>query len=172
MRQNPPIRVGLHDEIFQGSQPVLAGADARSTYCYLLAAAEHRDADTWGIHLLDAARQGLNPDYTITRLPMRARACAPDRRRPGETSRATATYSTSSISARPWPTPWPASPRGPGRDVKSCKPRPGKHARIQTLPTGSRSPCGPKLERTLWPATSERSPPGSPTTSWRWPARA
>lgn len=26
------IRVGLHDEIFQGSQPVLAGVDARSTY--------------------------------------------------------------------------------------------------------------------------------------------
>jgi len=60
-----PIRVGLHDEIFQGSQPVLAGVDARSTYCYLLAAVEHRDADTWGVHLLDAARQGLNPDYTI-----------------------------------------------------------------------------------------------------------
>ena len=60
-----PIRVGLHDEIFKGSQPVLAGVDARSTYCYLLAAVEHRDADTWGIHLLDAARQGLNPDYTI-----------------------------------------------------------------------------------------------------------
>ncbi|MBI3903377.1 MAG: hypothetical protein HY306_10655 [Nitrosomonadales bacterium] len=59
------IRVGLHDEIFQGSQPVLAGVDARSTYCYLLAAAEHRDADTRGIHLLDASQQGLNPDYTI-----------------------------------------------------------------------------------------------------------
>ncbi|HAT29625.1 MAG TPA: hypothetical protein DCW29_01850, partial [Janthinobacterium sp.] len=42
------ICVGLHDEIFQGSQPVLAGVDARSTDCYLLAAAEHRDADTWG----------------------------------------------------------------------------------------------------------------------------
>jgi hypothetical protein len=27
--------------------------------------AEHRDADTWGVHLLDAARQGLKPDYTI-----------------------------------------------------------------------------------------------------------
>lgn len=59
------IRVGLHDEIFQGSQPVLAGVDASSTYCYLLAAVEHRDADTWGIHLLDASRQGLDPDYTI-----------------------------------------------------------------------------------------------------------
>jgi len=60
-----PIRVGLHDEIFQGSQPVLAGVDARSTYCSLLTAVEHRDADTWGVHLLDASLQGLNPDYTI-----------------------------------------------------------------------------------------------------------
>jgi hypothetical protein len=59
------IRVGLHDEIFQGAMPVLAGVDAASTYCYLLAAAEHRDADTWAVHLLDAARQGLQPDYTI-----------------------------------------------------------------------------------------------------------
>ena len=59
------IRVGLHDEIFQGAMPVLAGVDATSTYCYLLTAAEHRDADTWGVHLLDAARQGLQPDYTI-----------------------------------------------------------------------------------------------------------
>ncbi len=35
------------------------------TYCYLLAAAEHRDEDNWGVHLLDASKQGLNPDYTI-----------------------------------------------------------------------------------------------------------
>ncbi len=59
------IRVGLHDEIFQGATPVLAGVDAASTYCYLLAAEHRRDADTWGVHLLDAAEQGLRPDYTI-----------------------------------------------------------------------------------------------------------
>jgi hypothetical protein len=59
------IRVGLHDETFQGSTPVLAGVCAASTYCYLLVAAEHRDVDTWGVHLLDAARQGLRPDRTI-----------------------------------------------------------------------------------------------------------
>ncbi len=59
------IRVGLHDEIFQGATPVLAGVDAASTYCYLLAAEHRRDADTWGVHLLDAAAQGLDPDYTI-----------------------------------------------------------------------------------------------------------
>jgi hypothetical protein len=59
------IRVGLHDEIFHGGKPVLAGVDAASTYCYLLVAAQHRDADTWGVHLLDAAEQGLKPAYTI-----------------------------------------------------------------------------------------------------------
>jgi len=59
------IRVGLHDEIFHGATPVLAGLDAASTYCYLLAAEQRRDADTWGVHLLDAAWQGLDPDYTI-----------------------------------------------------------------------------------------------------------
>jgi len=60
-----PIRVGLHDEIFQGNQPVLAGVDANSTYCYLLAAEQHRDADSWAIHLLYAGDQGFNPDYTV-----------------------------------------------------------------------------------------------------------
>ena len=59
------VRVGLHDEIFHGGKPVLAGVDAHSTYCYLLAAEPYRDADTWGVHLLDAARQGLSPAYTI-----------------------------------------------------------------------------------------------------------
>jgi hypothetical protein len=59
------VRVGLHDEIFQGKTPVLVGVDAASTYCYLLVAAEHRDADTWGTHLLDASKRGLRPDHTI-----------------------------------------------------------------------------------------------------------
>ena len=59
------IRVGLHNEVFQGATPVLAGVDAQSAYCYILAAEQHRDADTWGVHLLDAAQHGLRPDYTI-----------------------------------------------------------------------------------------------------------
>jgi len=59
------IRTGLHDELFHGGKPVLAGVCAESTYCYLLTAEEHRDADTWGVHLLDAAQQGLKPDCTI-----------------------------------------------------------------------------------------------------------
>ena len=39
--------------------------NVESTYCYLMALADHRDSDTWGIHLLDLAQQGLKPLYTI-----------------------------------------------------------------------------------------------------------
>jgi hypothetical protein len=60
-----PIEASLLDEIFQGKRPVLAGVDARSTYCFLLEEAEHRDEDTWGYYLLEAEERGLNPEYTI-----------------------------------------------------------------------------------------------------------
>ena len=59
------IRVGLHDEIFQGGMPVLAGVCAFSTYCYLLVTAEHRDKVTWGYHLLEVQERGFAPDRTI-----------------------------------------------------------------------------------------------------------
>ena len=59
------IRVGLPDEIFQAGQPVLAGVCAHSTYCYLLVAAENRNGETWGWHLLEASERGLCPEYTI-----------------------------------------------------------------------------------------------------------
>jgi hypothetical protein len=60
-----PIREALLDEIFHCDQPVLVGVDARSTYCFLLAAESHRDAETWAIHHLYAKDQGFNPDYTV-----------------------------------------------------------------------------------------------------------
>jgi hypothetical protein len=59
------IRVGAHDEIFQAGQPVLVGCDVRSTYCYLLAPEHSRDGTTWGVHLLDLADKGFQPDFTI-----------------------------------------------------------------------------------------------------------
>lgn len=58
------IRVGAHDEIFQGD-PVLVGVDPHSTYCYLLAQEPHRDGTTWGVHLLDLEERGLKPEHTI-----------------------------------------------------------------------------------------------------------
>jgi len=60
-----PIRVGAHDEIFQSHQPILVGCDVDSSYCYLLAQEEHRDATTWGVHLLDLQEKGLALEHTI-----------------------------------------------------------------------------------------------------------
>jgi len=59
------IRVGAHDEIYQAGKPVLVGMDVNSTYCYLLAAEDHCDETTWGMHLLDLNKQGLCLDYSI-----------------------------------------------------------------------------------------------------------
>jgi len=59
------VRIGAHDEIFQAGRPVLVGADVASTYCYLLSVEEHRDADTWGVRLLELTERGFHPDATI-----------------------------------------------------------------------------------------------------------
>jgi len=68
------IRVGAHDEIFQAGHPVLAGADAESTYCYLLAQEEGRGETEWGVHLLDLGAKGLHLDYTLADLAPGLRA--------------------------------------------------------------------------------------------------
>jgi hypothetical protein len=60
-----PIRVGAHDEIFQAGRPVLVGVDTASTFCYLLSREEHRDADTWGVRLLESAERGLAPEAIV-----------------------------------------------------------------------------------------------------------
>jgi hypothetical protein len=59
------VRVGAHDEIYQTQQPVLVGVDADSTYCYLLSQEGHRDADTWGVRLLELQARGFAPEATV-----------------------------------------------------------------------------------------------------------
>ena len=59
------IHIGLLDEIFQADDPVLVGLDAGSTFCFLLSREEHRDADTWGIRLLELVDRGFAPQATI-----------------------------------------------------------------------------------------------------------
>lgn len=59
------VRIGAHDEIFQNGRPVLVGADVASTYCYLLSIEDHRDAETWGIRMLELQEQGFHPQATI-----------------------------------------------------------------------------------------------------------
>lgn len=59
------VEVAALDELFQARRPVLVGADAISTYCFLLRLEEHRDADTWGVRLLELADRGLAPQSAI-----------------------------------------------------------------------------------------------------------
>jgi hypothetical protein len=59
------VRIGAHDEIFQANFPVVVGVDTASTYCYLLSLEEHRDAETWGVRLLELVDQGFAPDATV-----------------------------------------------------------------------------------------------------------
>ena len=41
------------------------GVDLQSTYCYLLEAAERRDADTWALALMELQEQGLQLDCSV-----------------------------------------------------------------------------------------------------------
>lgn len=59
------VRFAALDEIFQAGKPVLVGADVRSGYCCLLSQEEHRDADTWGVRLLELTDRGFAPEATV-----------------------------------------------------------------------------------------------------------
>jgi hypothetical protein len=152
------ILVGLHDdEIFQGTLPVLAGVDAASTYCYLLAVAEHRDADTWGVHLLDAARQGLKPDYTIADagqgLRAGQKAAWDDTPCHGDVFHITRQYNTKAS-----PTRCRASQRAPDRGARSWRPRLAARVSLVRTTNWPLSLRGrPRPRRKGWPATSEHS---------------
>jgi hypothetical protein len=76
--------------MLQTGHPVLVGADVASTYGYLLSPEEHRDADTWGVRLLEVRVRGLQPDTTLADF---AGVCVPAKPRPGPTSPVAATSS-------------------------------------------------------------------------------
>lgn len=59
------VRVGAHDEIFQGRTPILVGADVDSSFIYLLTEEEHRDAETWAVRLMECTDKGLCPQSTV-----------------------------------------------------------------------------------------------------------
>ncbi len=50
------IKLAAQDELFHHNKPAIAGIDIPSLYCYLLSYEDNRDADTWGVHLLDFAK--------------------------------------------------------------------------------------------------------------------
>lgn len=59
------VELGAQDEIFHHNKPVLTGVDIRSLYCYLLAQEQHRDGETWAIHLWGLQQQGFDPERII-----------------------------------------------------------------------------------------------------------
>ncbi len=59
------IQTGCSDELFHHNKPLLATVDIESRFCPLLVHADHRDYETWGIHLLDLQARGYNPESVI-----------------------------------------------------------------------------------------------------------
>jgi hypothetical protein len=58
-------RIAALDEIFQAGKPVLVGCDALSTCCLLLSQEERRDAQTWGVRLLELKDRRFSPAATV-----------------------------------------------------------------------------------------------------------
>lgn len=54
------------DEVFHRNNPILAVIDISSRYCALLRKENDRDADTWGVALLDLQEQGYSPTVNIS----------------------------------------------------------------------------------------------------------
>src|ERR1700680_2766494 len=161
------IRGGLHDEIFQGSQPVLTGIDAASTYCYLLAAEDHRDGDTWAIHLLDLQARGLNPDYTIADAGAGLRAgqklAWPDTPCHGDVFHTHQQFET-------LVNIWHASPAAYAQNAKPSKP--GSPTPVDAVRIAFSSPGLPHFVRSKQGRISTRTtfvllPGGWSATSWR-----
>jgi len=59
------IKSSAADEVFHRNQPILSIVDIESRYCALLAKANDRDHETWGIHLLDLQARGYAPVTSI-----------------------------------------------------------------------------------------------------------
>jgi hypothetical protein len=68
------VGISALDEIYQNRRPVLAGVDAASTFCFLLSEEDHRDADTWGVRLLELQDRGFAPKATIADFALGLRA--------------------------------------------------------------------------------------------------
>ena len=133
-----PIRIGLLDEIFQAADPVLVGVDAQSTFCFLLSPEEHRDADTWGIRLLELVDRGFAPQATIADF---ASGSAPGTRRLCLRSPAAVMFFMRCTTSGRWSVTWrtgPTKPSTPGPSWSESKPLPSGG------PEGPSGPEGPE----------------------------
>jgi hypothetical protein len=108
------------------------------------------------------------------RRPAGTEPCAPGRRPPGVTRRGMAMSFTSSTNAKASPVRCRASPRAPGRGVKTWRPSPTvwiSLPRRTRLSPNWRWHGKPKPGRANWAAVSAPSSNGCATTFWRWPVR-
>ena len=132
------VRVGAHDEIFQAGRPVLVGVDTASTFCYLLSQEDHRDADTWGVRLLELAECGFAPDAIVADFGTGLRAGQATGVAPGPLSRRC--LPSGRMTSSRWSLTWRTGPTTPWR------PAPGWSAsrspeRRRGRPTQGRGPA-------------------------------
>ena len=147
------ILIGLLDEIFQGRDPVLVGVDAKSTFCFLLSPEEHRDADTWGIRLLELVDRGFAPEATIADFASGLRA-GHQEALPGCPCRGDVFHAFCTTSGR-WSVTWktgPTKPSTPGPSWSESKPLPsgGMARKDQVWPSSSRTHGQLRPRRSRW----------------------
>ena len=145
------IRIGLLDEIFQAADPVLVGVDAASTFCFLLSPEEHRDADTWGIRLLELVDRGFAPQATIADF---ASGLLPGTRRLCMRSPAAVMFFMPCTTSGRWSVTWRTGPTKPsthGPSSSESKPLPsGVAGRTRVWPRSYRTHGRPRPRRSRW----------------------
>src|SRR5271166_346564 len=146
------ILIGLLDEIFQAADPVLVGVDAASTFCFLLSPEEHRDADTWGIRLLELVDRGFAPEATIADF---ARGSAPGTRRPCLRFPAAVMFFMRCTTSGRWPVTWRTgltkpSTHGPSSSESKPLPSGGMAGRTRVWPRSYRPHGRPRPRRSRW----------------------
>ena len=59
------VKQNASDEIYHRNKPYLAVVDIHSRFCMSLSREDHRDAETWIIHLLYLVEQGFHPEVNM-----------------------------------------------------------------------------------------------------------
>ena len=167
------VRVGAHDEIFQAGRPVLVGVDTASTFCYLLSQEEHRDADTWGVRLLELADRGFAPEATVADFGTGLRAgqalalpevpCRGDVFHLVHDLEQAVTY----LENRAYD-----AIEACARLEREQAPSNGKAGPRTAWPSDCGGPGPPATRPSPWRTTSGCWGSGSARTCWRWPGRA
>ena len=146
------ILIGVLDEIFQARDPVLVGVDAQSTFCFLLSPEEHRDADTWGIRLLELVDRGFAPVATIADF---ASGSAPGTRRLCLGVPVAVMFFMPCTTSGRWSVTWktgPTKPSIPEPSWSESEPLPsgGMAGRTRVWPRSYRTHGRPRPRRSRW----------------------